>query len=81
MLEDLSTGFVELKRDEVLAAVTTRVERGDDVLEILEDARRATTVVVLPDPVGPVTRTNPRGLLHRPSTAGGSPSSRKPRIS
>jgi methylmalonyl-CoA mutase cobalamin-binding domain/chain len=45
MLEDLSTGFVELRRDEVLAAVTTRVERGEDVLAILEDARQAMTVV------------------------------------
>jgi methanogenic corrinoid protein MtbC1 len=45
MLEDLSIGFVELKRDEVLATVTARVERGDDALEILEDARRAMTVV------------------------------------
>jgi dimethylamine corrinoid protein len=45
MLENLSTGFVELQRDEVLATVTTRVERGDPVLEILEDARRAMTAV------------------------------------
>jgi methanogenic corrinoid protein MtbC1 len=45
MLEDLSAGFVELKRDEVLAAVTQRLERGDDALVILEDARRAMTAV------------------------------------
>jgi methylmalonyl-CoA mutase cobalamin-binding domain/chain len=45
MLEDLATGFVELKRDEVLATVATRVERGDAALEILEDARRAMTAV------------------------------------
>jgi methanogenic corrinoid protein MtbC1 len=45
MLEDLATGFVELKRDEVLATVTTRVERGHDALEILEDTRRAMTAV------------------------------------
>ena len=45
MLEDLSAGFVELRRDEVLATVTARVERGDDALEILEDARRAMTAV------------------------------------
>ncbi len=45
MLEDLATGFVELRRDEVLATVTTRVERADDALEILEDARRAMTAV------------------------------------
>jgi methanogenic corrinoid protein MtbC1 len=45
MLVDLSTGFVELKRDEVLATVKTRVARGDDSFEILEDARRAMTAV------------------------------------
>ncbi len=45
MLEDLSAGFVELKRDEVLATVAARVERGDAALEILEDARRAMTAV------------------------------------
>ena len=41
MLEDLSAGFVELKRDEVLTTVTARVERGEDAIGILEDARRA----------------------------------------
>jgi len=45
MLEDLAAGFVELRRDEVLATVTERVERGDAALAILEDARRAMTVV------------------------------------
>lgn len=45
MLVDLSTGFIELKRDEVLATVKTRVARGDDSFEILEDARRAMTAV------------------------------------
>jgi methanogenic corrinoid protein MtbC1 len=45
MLEDLATGFVELRRDEVLATVTARVERGDAALAILEDARRAMTAV------------------------------------
>jgi methanogenic corrinoid protein MtbC1 len=45
MLEDLSAGFVGLKRDEVLAAVRTRVERDDDALGILEDARKAMTAV------------------------------------
>jgi hypothetical protein len=39
------------------------------------------SVVDLPEPVGPVTRTRPRGLLHSPSTMFGMPSSRKPRIS
>jgi len=45
MLEDLSTGFVELKKDEVIETMKERVERGDDVLDILEDARRGMTAV------------------------------------
>jgi methanogenic corrinoid protein MtbC1 len=45
MLEDLSAGFVQLKKDEVLETVRARVERGDGPLEILEDARRAMTAV------------------------------------
>jgi 5-methyltetrahydrofolate--homocysteine methyltransferase len=45
MLEDLSTGFVELKRDQVLETVRTRDGRGEHALEILEDARRAMTAV------------------------------------
>jgi methanogenic corrinoid protein MtbC1 len=45
MLEDLSVGFVQLKKAEVFETVRTRIERGDDALEILEDARRAMTVV------------------------------------
>ncbi len=45
MLEDLSTGFVELKKEEVLATVKKRVEQQEDVLKILEDARLAMTVV------------------------------------
>lgn len=45
MLENLSAGFVELKRDEVLDTVKARIERGDDALGILEDARRAMTAV------------------------------------
>ena len=45
MLEDLSTGFVELKKEEVLETMKARVERGDDALDILEDARRGMTAV------------------------------------
>ncbi len=45
MLEDLSAGFVELKKDEVLETMKARVERGDDALDILEDARRGMTAV------------------------------------
>ncbi len=45
MLEDLSTGIVGLKKDEVLDTVKARVEKGEDALKILEDARRGMTVV------------------------------------
>ena len=45
MLVDLSTGIVELKRDEVLAAVKARIERKEDPMGILEDARRAMVTV------------------------------------
>ncbi len=45
MLEDLATGFVELKKDEVIETIEARIERGDDVLRLLEDARLAMTVV------------------------------------
>ena len=41
----------------------------------------AASVVDLPEPVGPVTSTSPRGLSQMPATTGGSPSSLKPRIS
>lgn len=45
MLEDLTSGFVELKKEEVLESVKARIERGDDVLGILDDARSAMSVV------------------------------------
>ncbi len=45
MLEDLSTGFVELKKDEVIETIKARIEQEEDVLKILEDARLAMTVV------------------------------------
>ncbi len=45
MLEDLTSGFVELKREEVLESVKARLDRGDDVMGILNDARKAMTVV------------------------------------
>ncbi len=38
------------------------------------------SVVLLPDPVGPVTSTRPRGLLAISEAMGGSPSSSKVRI-
>ena len=37
----------------------------------------AASEVVLPEPVGPVTRTIPRGLLHSSSMTAGKPSSAK----
>jgi methanogenic corrinoid protein MtbC1 len=45
MLEDLSSGFIELKKDEVLASVKSRIERGDEALKILEDAHKAMIAV------------------------------------
>lgn len=45
MLEDLATGFVELKKNEVLETINARIERGDDVLDLLGDARRGMTAV------------------------------------
>ncbi len=41
MLESLSTGFIELKRDEVFATVRERLERAEDPVNILDDARLA----------------------------------------
>ncbi len=41
----------------------------------------AARVVDLPEPVGPVTSTSPRGFSQSFSTIGGRPSSRKPMIS
>src|ERR1700726_4517065 len=38
----------------------------------------AARVVDLPEPVGPVTSTNPRGLSQRPFTTAGSPSESNP---
>ncbi len=45
MLENLTSGFVELKKEEVLETVKARIGKGDDVLDILDEARRAMTVV------------------------------------
>jgi methanogenic corrinoid protein MtbC1 len=45
MSEDLSSGFIELKKDEVLASVKSRIERGDEALKILEDAHMAMIAV------------------------------------
>ena len=45
MLENLATGFVELKKDEVIETVNMRIKQGDDAIILLEDARLAMTVV------------------------------------
>src|SRR5258707_15737404 len=41
----------------------------------------AASVVDLPEPVGPVTSTNPRGFSHSPFATTGKPSASKPLIS
>ena len=52
-----------------------RIERAAAVFGEVELIRWSieASVVVLPEPVGPVTRTSPRGRLSSSSTAGGSP--------
>ncbi len=45
MLADLSSGFIELKKDEVLASVKSRIEKGDEALMILDDAHIAMIAV------------------------------------
>ena len=41
MLENLSMGFIELKRDEVFSTVRARLDRAEDPIQVLEDARLA----------------------------------------
>lgn len=45
MAEGLDTSLVELERDEVMAAVKSRVERGEDPIHILDECRRGMTIV------------------------------------
>jgi methanogenic corrinoid protein MtbC1 len=45
MLKDLSAGFVELKREECIDTIKERIEKSEDPLKILEDARKAMTAV------------------------------------
>jgi methanogenic corrinoid protein MtbC1 len=45
MSEELAIALVELRRDEVLAAVENRIGRGGDPLQILEECRRGMTIV------------------------------------
>jgi methanogenic corrinoid protein MtbC1 len=45
MSEELAVALVELKRDEVLAAVQDRIGKGGDPLQILEECRRGMTIV------------------------------------
>jgi len=45
MSEELAMALVELKRDEVLDAVKSRADKGEDPLEILEECRQGMTIV------------------------------------
>jgi methanogenic corrinoid protein MtbC1 len=45
MLADLSSGFIELKKDEVIASVKSRIEQGEEALQILDDAHVAMIAV------------------------------------
>ena len=45
MSEELSKALVELESDEVLEAVKSRAERGEDPIHILEECRRGMTMV------------------------------------
>jgi len=45
MSGELSNAIVELKRDEVAAAVKSRAEKGEDPIQILEECRRGMTIV------------------------------------
>lgn len=45
MMENLSKGFMELKAEAVLNAVRIRLEKGEDPLKILDDARQGMAVV------------------------------------
>jgi methanogenic corrinoid protein MtbC1 len=44
-MENLSTGFMELKSEAVLNDVRLRLEKGEDPLKILDDARQGMAVV------------------------------------
>ncbi|MBU0991602.1 MAG: cobalamin-dependent protein [Proteobacteria bacterium] len=45
MLEQLSSGFVELRREEVLETIKMRIEKGEAPLSILDDARQGMILV------------------------------------
>jgi methanogenic corrinoid protein MtbC1 len=45
MSDELSNAIVDLKRDEVAAAVKSRAERGESPVQILEECRRGMTIV------------------------------------
>jgi len=45
MTEELDMALVELKRDEVAAAVKIRAEKGEDPVQILNECRRGMTIV------------------------------------
>ncbi len=45
MSEELSTALVELKRDEAVEIVRSKIDGGEDPLQILEECRRGMTIV------------------------------------
>jgi len=45
MFEELSTALVELKRDEAVEIVRSKIDGGEDPLQILEECRRGMTIV------------------------------------
>ncbi len=45
MSDELSMGVVELKRDEVVTLVKTRLESGEDPIQILDECRKGMTIV------------------------------------
>ncbi len=45
MLDNLSAGIADLKKDEVLETVAKRLEGGDDALNVLDEARQGMTTV------------------------------------
>jgi methanogenic corrinoid protein MtbC1 len=45
MADDVATGLIELRKEDVLALVKTRIDRGDDAMAMLEEARMAMVTV------------------------------------
>ncbi len=45
MFDELSTALVELKRDEVVEMVRSRIDEGEDPVQVLEECRWGMTIV------------------------------------